>query len=90
MYFLSLKKKKSLASNPLLSCAQLCLALCSPMDYITCQAPLSKEFSRQEHWIGLPFPTPRDLLSLLRWQADFFTTSTTLTLVCLKPRILRG
>ena len=24
------------------------------------QAPLSVEFSRQEHWSGLPFPTPRD------------------------------
>ena len=25
------------------------------------QAPLSMEFSRQEHWSGLPFPSPRDL-----------------------------
>ena len=25
------------------------------------QAPLSVEFSRQEYWSGLPFPTPRDL-----------------------------
>ena len=24
------------------------------------QAPLSMEFSRQEYWSGLPFPTPRD------------------------------
>ena len=24
----------------------------------THQAPLSMEFSRQEHWSGLPFPTP--------------------------------
>ena len=28
---------------------------------VTCQAPLSIEFSRQEYWSGLPFPTPRDL-----------------------------
>ena len=28
---------------------------------ITCQAPLSIEFSRQEYWSGLPFPAPRDL-----------------------------
>ena len=44
------------------------------------QAPLSMEFSRQIHWSGLPFPTPRDLpnsgiensspLHLLHWQAD--------------------
>ena len=26
------------------------------------QAPLSVEFSRQEHWSGLPFPSPGDLL----------------------------
>ena len=27
------------------------------------QAPLSMEFSRQEYWSGLPFPTPGDLLT---------------------------
>ena len=26
------------------------------------QAPLSVEFSRQERWSGLPFPSPEDLL----------------------------
>ena len=31
-----------------------------PMDCST-QAPLSMEFSRQEYWRGLPFPTPGDL-----------------------------
>ena len=43
------------------------------------QAPLSMRFSRQEHWNGLPFPTPWDLpdpgsnprlLHFLHWQAD--------------------
>ena len=29
---------------------------------VTCKAPLSMEFSRQECWGGLPFPTPEDLL----------------------------
>ena len=28
---------------------------------VACQAPLSIEFSRQEYWSGLPFPTPGDL-----------------------------
>ena len=28
---------------------------------VTCWAPLSVEFSRQEHWRGLSFPTPGDL-----------------------------
>ena len=42
-------------------CAQLRLTLCSPMDCVACQAPLSMEFSRQEYWSGLPFPNPEDL-----------------------------
>ena len=29
-----------------------------------CQEPLSMEFSKQEHWSGLPFPSPRDLPNL--------------------------
>ena len=29
--------------------------------YVTRQAPLSMGFSRQEHWSGLPFPSPGDL-----------------------------
>ena len=29
---------------------------------VTCQAPLSMKFSRQEYWSGLPFPSPGDLL----------------------------
>ena len=29
--------------------------------YVACRAPLSMEFSRQEHWSGLPFPSPGDL-----------------------------
>ena len=28
---------------------------------VACQAPLSMEFSRQEYWNGLPFPSPGDL-----------------------------
>ena len=38
--------------------AQSRLILSDPMG---CQAPLSMGFSRQEHWSGLPFPTPEDL-----------------------------
>ena len=35
------------------------LTVCDPMD---CgQAPLSMDFSRQEYWSGLPFPSPGDL-----------------------------
>ena len=28
---------------------------------VACQGPLSMEFSRQEYWRGLPFPSPEDL-----------------------------
>ena len=28
---------------------------------VACQVPLSMDFSRQEYWSGLPFPSPEDL-----------------------------
>ena len=31
------------------------------LQVVACQAPLSMEFSRQEYWSGLPFPSPWDL-----------------------------
>ena len=45
------------------------------------QAPLCMEFSRQEYWSGLPFPTPGIFPTkglnphLLHWQVGFFTTA---------------
>ena len=44
--------------------------LCATLWTVTCQAPLSKGFSRQEYWRGLPCPPPEDLhlLCLLHWQ----------------------
>ena len=36
---------------------QSCPTLCDPIDG-SHQAPLSLGFSRQEHWSGLPFPSP--------------------------------
>ena len=41
----------------LLSCVQLFVIPWT----IVCQAPLSMEFSRQEYWSELPFPSPWDL-----------------------------
>ena len=40
-----------------LSCVQLFVILWT----VARQAPLSIEFSRQEYWSGLPFPSPGDL-----------------------------
>ena len=53
---------------------------------VACQAPLSMEFSRQEYWSGLPFPSPGHLpnpgikpVSLMSpaLAGGFFTTSVT-------------
>ena len=64
---------------------QSCLTLCDPMD-CAYEAPLSMEFSRQEYWSGLPFPSPGNLsnpriepVSLVSpaLTDGFFTTSTT-------------
>ena len=60
------------------SVAQFCLTSVTPWT-VACQVSLSMEFSRQEQWKELPFPTPGDipspeielrLLCLLHWQAN--------------------
>ena len=38
----------------------MCLILCNPMDYSPPES-LVHEFSKQEHWSRLPFPSPGDL-----------------------------
>ena len=42
-------------------CVQLCPALCDPMGCKPSKLLLSVEFSRQEYWNDLPFPTPGNL-----------------------------
>ena len=48
---------------------------------VACLVPLSMQFSRQEFWSGMKFPTPEDLQNwglnlhlshLLHWQADLY------------------
>ena len=39
-------------------CVLRCVQLFVAPWTIACQAPLSMEFSRQEYWSGLPFPSP--------------------------------
>ena len=41
-----------------------CVRLFATPRTVACQAPLSVEFSRQEYWSGLPFPSPGDLPDL--------------------------
>ena len=45
-------------------CAQSlsCVRLFATPQTVACQAPLSMGFSRQEHWSGMLFPSPEDLL----------------------------
>ena len=43
--------------------AKSCPTLATPWT-VTCQAPLSMGFPRQESWSGLPFPSPGDLPDL--------------------------
>ena len=49
--------KKAVCVLSHFSCVWLFAALCS----VAHQAPLFKRFSRQEHWSGLPFPSPEAL-----------------------------
>ena len=79
---------------------QLYLILCDPMD-VACQAPWPMEFSRQEYWSRLLFPTPGDLPNLGIEPASlaspgsgygFFTTCTTwetLVVAFLDPKAQR-
>ena len=54
----------------------VCVCACSVVSdsaapwTIACLAPLSMEFSRQEYWSGLPFPSPGDLPDL-RIESEF-------------------
>ena len=42
-------------------CVFLCISRFATPGTVACQAPLSIEFSRQEHWSGLPFLSPGTL-----------------------------
>ena len=42
----------------LLLCRFSRVRLCATPETVAHQAPLSLGFSRQEHWSGLPFPSP--------------------------------
>ena len=48
-----------------------CVWLSETLWTVVCQTPLSMEFSRQEHWSGLPFPPPgyNEDSSLCIWMA---------------------
>ena len=53
---------------------QSCLTLCDPIDSGH-QAPLSVGFSRQEHWSGLPFPSPVHESEKSKWSHSVVSDS---------------
>ena len=72
------------------ACVCVCVCMCSFVSdsfatpwTVTHHAPLSMEFSRQQYWSGLTFPTPGDLpdlriklesLASPAWEGGFFIT----------------
>ena len=66
----------------------MCLCACSVVsDSVTPwtvehQGPLSMEFSRQEYWSGLSFPTPGDLLLFFFFNFILFLNFTVLYWFC--------
>ena len=66
---------------------QSCLTLCNPIDTAH-QAPPSLGFSRQEHWSGLPFPSP--MHESEKWKRSRLVLSNSLGPHGLQPtRLLR-
>ena len=66
---------------------------------IACQAALSMEFSKQEYWSRLPFPTPGDLpdpgteatsLASPALAGGFLTTSATWEVPLTKGKLLQN
>ena len=53
---------------------QSCLTLCDPIDG-SHQAPPSLGFSRQEHWSGLPFPSPMHESEKWKWSRSVMSDS---------------
>ena len=68
------ERQKSISRHKCVLVIQLCPALCFPWT-VTCKAPLSMEFSREEDWNGLPFPSPGGLLdSGIKLRSPVFRT----------------
>ena len=53
---------------------QSCLTLCDPIEAAH-QAPPSLRFSRQEHWSGLPFPSPMHESEKWKWSRSVVSDS---------------
>ena len=58
----------------LLSCFS-CVRLCASPEMAAHQAPPSLGFSRQEHWSGLPFPSPMQESEKWKWSRSVVSDS---------------
>ena len=65
---------RKVLTNLLLSCFS-CVWLCATTETAAHQAPLSLGFSRQEHWSGLPFPSPMHESEKWKWSRSTPTLS---------------
>ena len=52
-----------------------CVWLCATPETAAHQAPPSLGFSRQEHWSGLPFPSPRHESEKWKWSRSVMSDS---------------
>ena len=52
-----------------------CVQLCATPETAAQQAPQSLGFSRQEHWSGLPFPSPKQESEKLKWSRSVVSDS---------------
>ena len=52
-----------------------CVRLCETPQMASYQAPLSLGFSRQEHWSGLPFPSPMHASEKWKWSRSVVSDS---------------
>ena len=59
------------------SCPTLCVQPCVTLWTVAHQAPLSVGFSRQEHWSGLPFPSPMHESEKWKWSRSVVYDSAT-------------
>ena len=52
-----------------------CVRLCATPETAAHQAPPSLGFSRQEHWSGLPFPSPMHESEKWKWSCSVMSDS---------------
>ena len=90
-FFLQVGATEPCVLSVYFGCVLSCIRIFAAPWTVAHQVPLSMEFSKQESWSGLPFPTPRDLLNSGIKPATltspalaggFFTTGTTWEAPC--------